>query len=249
MRTSGKIVLEARRERRMTQRQLASRAGVSNAMISYWESGKEVPGKELVEKICDILGIDFEGEMDSVWRRDKFRHKTTMLRRRYGNIVIEDQSDKNRPLPTTIHDKYRQRVYEQSGVWLEDVILVPVVGSIPASGSVGVEELHIGAEEYEYIPAAAVPEAKGIFGLRVSGNSMLINDIREKDIIIVDTVIERQNGDIVLLSVNSQVMLRRMHCFEDHCVFQAEHKEPVFCKAEMRNEVIIGKVIRVIKEK
>jgi SOS-response transcriptional repressor LexA len=241
---SGTIVGKKLSEKGMTQTELAQRIGKTHGSISNWIRGTHEPSDAIAASICTVLGIDFQ-EISRKLSEERIARRKKKLRREL-NITLGDEK---RPIAPTSTDEYRQAIYQQAGVWLEDVILVPVVGSIPAGGTVGVEELRIGVEEYEYIPAAAVPEAKGIFGLRVAGNSMTINDIRENDIIIVDTAIERQNGDIVLLSVDSQVMLRRMHCLEDHCIFQAEHREPFFCKAEMCNEVIIGKVIRVIKEK
>ena len=53
----GSIICESRQNRKMTQREFASRLGVTEQAVSKWERGSGLPDISLVEGICDILGI------------------------------------------------------------------------------------------------------------------------------------------------------------------------------------------------
>ena len=48
---------EARRDRLITQRELATRAGVSAGTITRIERGNVAPSLETIRKICDVLGM------------------------------------------------------------------------------------------------------------------------------------------------------------------------------------------------
>lgn len=52
-------IKEARKNRKMTQDQLASELGVKRAVISKYETGFITPSVEQAQKICDILNVPF----------------------------------------------------------------------------------------------------------------------------------------------------------------------------------------------
>ncbi len=54
----GEKLLRLRRERNISQKQLAEMTGLHKTTISHWESNRvTVPNKENLEQICKILGI------------------------------------------------------------------------------------------------------------------------------------------------------------------------------------------------
>ena len=53
----GTIIKKHRRERDMTQEQLAEYLRVSVSAVSQWESGKTVPDLSLIPSICNLFGI------------------------------------------------------------------------------------------------------------------------------------------------------------------------------------------------
>jgi transcriptional regulator with XRE-family HTH domain len=53
----------------LTQEQLANRLGVSQAMVSIWESGRRLPGPEFIDEINGVLGIKLELEEASIISR------------------------------------------------------------------------------------------------------------------------------------------------------------------------------------
>ena len=53
----GKFIANLRKEKKMTQEELAERLGVTNKSISRWENGKTMPDLSLLKKLTEILGI------------------------------------------------------------------------------------------------------------------------------------------------------------------------------------------------
>lgn len=53
----GKLIAECRKDKKMTQVELADRLGVTDKSVSKWENGKCLPDVSLYKDLCDILGI------------------------------------------------------------------------------------------------------------------------------------------------------------------------------------------------
>lgn len=53
----GQFIAQCRKEKNMTQRQLADELGISDKTISKWETGKGLPEAEFMTPLSEILGI------------------------------------------------------------------------------------------------------------------------------------------------------------------------------------------------
>lgn len=53
----GKFISTCRKEKGLTQMQLAEKLNITNRAISKWETGKSMPDVSLMLDLCDILGI------------------------------------------------------------------------------------------------------------------------------------------------------------------------------------------------
>ena len=53
----GKFIAKCRKDKNLTQDQLAEKLGVSNKSISRWENGKTMPDVSLFKPLCDELDI------------------------------------------------------------------------------------------------------------------------------------------------------------------------------------------------
>lgn len=53
----GKFILTCRKEKGLTQMQLAEKLNITNRAISKWETGKSMPDVSLMLDLCNILGI------------------------------------------------------------------------------------------------------------------------------------------------------------------------------------------------
>lgn len=49
--------MQKRKEKNMTQEELAEKLSVSNKTVSKWETGKSMPDYGIVEELCKVLGI------------------------------------------------------------------------------------------------------------------------------------------------------------------------------------------------
>ena len=62
----GKFIAKCRKEKNMTQQELADKIGVTDRAVSHWENGRRLPDYSLIKKLCDILSISinelFSGE-------------------------------------------------------------------------------------------------------------------------------------------------------------------------------------------
>lgn len=53
----GKFISQLRKEKNMTQQELADKLGVTDRAISNWENGRRLPDYSLLKDLCDILSI------------------------------------------------------------------------------------------------------------------------------------------------------------------------------------------------
>ena len=59
----GEFILKCRREKALTQLELAEMLGVSDRSISNWENGRNMPDLSLFKPLCEILGISINDLM------------------------------------------------------------------------------------------------------------------------------------------------------------------------------------------
>lgn len=59
METTGTAIKQLRKEKGMTQKELASLLGVSYQMVQAWERGARNPKRETLEKIANTLGVSW----------------------------------------------------------------------------------------------------------------------------------------------------------------------------------------------
>lgn len=81
----GKFIYEKRKEKGLTQQDLANKLGVTNKAVSKWENGKCMPDLAIIKDLCNILDITIttllNGEETSdekviirlLWIIDKFK--------------------------------------------------------------------------------------------------------------------------------------------------------------------------------
>ena len=53
----GRFIASLRKEKGLTQAQLAERLGISDRAVSKWETGRSMPDSSIMLELCDILGI------------------------------------------------------------------------------------------------------------------------------------------------------------------------------------------------
>ena len=53
----GKFISECRKDKKMTQSELAEKLGVTDRSVGNWENGRNMPDLSLFKQLCDELGI------------------------------------------------------------------------------------------------------------------------------------------------------------------------------------------------
>ena len=54
----GKFIAQCRKDKNITQEQLAEKLGITNKSVSRWENGKNMPDYSILKELCSILDID-----------------------------------------------------------------------------------------------------------------------------------------------------------------------------------------------
>jgi transcriptional regulator with XRE-family HTH domain len=68
---TGKFIAQKRKEKNLTQEQLAEKLGVSNKTISKWETGKCMPDYAVVKSLCEELEITVAELMDGEMAQER----------------------------------------------------------------------------------------------------------------------------------------------------------------------------------
>ena len=58
----GKFIAKLRKEKKITQSELAEKLGVTDRSVSNWETGKNMPDLSLFKSLCDTLDISINKE-------------------------------------------------------------------------------------------------------------------------------------------------------------------------------------------
>ena len=68
---TGKFIALKRKQKNLTQEQLAEKLGVSNKTISKWENGKCMPEYSIVKSLCEELEVTVAELMDGEISEEK----------------------------------------------------------------------------------------------------------------------------------------------------------------------------------
>jgi putative transcriptional regulator len=52
--------LDARKNARLTQKEVANKIGVGQTAVSFWENGKTLPRASLLAKIAELYGVTID---------------------------------------------------------------------------------------------------------------------------------------------------------------------------------------------
>jgi repressor LexA len=123
---------------------------------------------------------------------------------------------------------------------------IPVYGKVPAGMPREAWHDYI----WEYISVPDVSDKA--FGLVVSGDSMVGEDITEGDIVVIEPNMESHNGDIVVAVIDgSEFTLKKFYKDKDHIILAPanEHYQPIIFSLESFDNrvMILGVMVGVYK--
>ena len=94
----GKFILNCRKEKGLTQEQLAEKLGVTSKSISRWENGKTMPDYSLLKDLCNELDIN----VNELLSGEKIKVNDYMNKSEENLIKLRKQIDKRKKVLTII---------------------------------------------------------------------------------------------------------------------------------------------------
>ena len=94
----GRFLSELRKEKKITQEQLAEKLGVARRTVSRWETGSNLPDIDLLMELSDLYEVDLREILDGARKNEMLDQETkeTVLK------VAEYQNDRNVRLSRTV---------------------------------------------------------------------------------------------------------------------------------------------------
>ena len=94
----GKFILNCRKEKSLTQEQLAEKLGVTSKSISRWENGNTMPDYSLLKDLCSELNIS----VNELLSGEKIKENDYMNKSEENLIKLRKQIDKRKKVLTII---------------------------------------------------------------------------------------------------------------------------------------------------
>ncbi len=66
----GLFIAQLRKEKNLTQEQLAEKLGITNKSVSRWENGKNMPDYSILKDLCEIL----DKEVNELLRGERLKN-------------------------------------------------------------------------------------------------------------------------------------------------------------------------------
>ncbi len=94
----GKFIAECRKEKNLTQVQLAEKLNMSYKSISKWETGRGMPDSSIMLELCNYLGIS----VNELLSGEHLKEQEYQEKANENIISIARESDKNRKIKNRI---------------------------------------------------------------------------------------------------------------------------------------------------
>ena len=94
----GKFIAELRKEKNITQEQLAEKLGVTSKSISRWENGRTMPDYTLLKDLCNELDIN----INELLSGEKIKGNDYINKSEENLIKLRKQIDKRKKFLTII---------------------------------------------------------------------------------------------------------------------------------------------------
>ncbi len=94
----GKFILDCRKEKGLTQEQLAEKLGVTSKSISRWENGNTLPDYSLLKDLCNELDIN----VNELLFGEKIKENDYMNKSEENLVNLRKQIDERKKVLTII---------------------------------------------------------------------------------------------------------------------------------------------------
>jgi repressor LexA len=219
----GTIIREARKQKRWTQKDLASALGVAQSRISEWERGLGSPSIE------DYLVLTGEHGFDLAWLLSGKAQKSLEVDGLPQPIVAFSTAGAAPEVVNTAH-----------------YLAVPLLSDPVAAGEplVNTDEV----EEWAWIHVSQIGKRKNLVAIRIKGDSM--NPlIRDGDIVAIDRHDWKPPGIFAVRCDTDGVTVKRVKQIGDHALLLVpenrdyDERLVTLAKGQMLRDVVIGRAV------
>ena len=196
---------ELRKEKGISQEQLARNLGINQTAVSQWETGRTLPSADLIYKMAEYFNVS----TDYLLGRTPYKRPTDNpnLVWGYGTLDRELTPDELEQVKAYVDGVVNRlsaaEIKKQETSPAENVskrkagIKIPVLGRVAAGVPIMAVEEVLGYEEIE----EKLASTGDFFGLQIKGNSMEPR-ISDGDVVIVRKQNDIESGDIAIVLVN-----------------------------------------------
>lgn len=210
----GEQIKKYRTIKGIRQKDLAEKIGVSNKRLSNWERGLSMPKQDMVDKICEVLEVDYFDLADMIFEAettfdylDLHGEVNSGFPEYYTNQAFLkrfnalDKIGRKFVFSALEHEEERMEQLKKLTV---QTLSQPVF-TLAASAGTG---QFLDSDEYELVdfPEEAVPR-ESTFGVRVSGNSME-PEYKDGSIVFVKRSKNLNVGDVGIFILNDEGYLK-----------------------------------------
>lgn len=243
--TFGEKIKEARKQKNLTQKQLADLIGAAHNSISDWENNKNKPDPDTIELLCGVLKItpnyllassedDFSPKEKLFIKKYRFISEYSQKGAETVNYILEREHEiakhisEQKSAPSTVIDIH-------SRLDVESRLVEYFHG---ASAGTGI--FILGNEANDQLAIPNTPENRKVdYAIKVSGNSME-PDYYDGDIVLVSQKVELNHGDVGIFIVNNNAFIKE---YGDTELISRNPDADNIRIAEYDNIVCMGKVI------
>ena len=88
----GKFIAELRKEKNMTQQELADRLGITDRAVSNWENGRRLPDLSMITILAKELNVEVSELLNA---KKMSKEELEILRDTINNTLLYSEKEKN----------------------------------------------------------------------------------------------------------------------------------------------------------
>lgn len=217
--TFGEKIKEARKQKNLTQKQLADLIGAAHNSISDWENNKNKPDPDTIELLCGALKITPNYLLAST--EDDFSPKEKLLIKKYrfistnspdGASVVDAVLDREYIIATQLKEQseYIKKLETPTADNNESVMDMRLINYYYRVASAGTGQIIFDMPPTKRIEIPNTPEYKKVdYAIGVNGTSMqpLYDD---GDMLLVEMTEDIEIGDIGIFRINGESFVKKL---------------------------------------
>lgn len=217
--TFGEKIKEARKQKNLTQKQLADLIGAAHNSISDWENNKNKPDPDTIELLCGALKITPNYLLAST--EDDFSPKEKLLIKKYrlistrspdGAVVVDTVLDREYAIAEKLREQKEQleKVQKMDMEVAEEIVPFRIISYHQKLASAGNGQVVFDDGAVDRIQIPDIKKYKRVsYAIGVNGKSMepLYHD---GDILLIEPTCQVEIGEIGIFIVDGEAFVKKL---------------------------------------